>query len=221
MTLEESLSRLEALGNEKVRKQHRKRGAGDNMYGVKMGDIRKLAKEVRGNHQLALDLWVTKNIDARLLAILIMDSKALSAEDMDRMVRSVTFANVADWLNSYVVKQHPQRETLRKEWMVSSDPMAARAGWNLTAIRVAKEPDGLDLEQLLDRLEEEMGKASPEVQWTMNITLANIGIYFPEHRERAIGIGEKLGLYRDYPVSKGCTSPFAPVWIQEMVNRQQ
>jgi hypothetical protein len=25
---------------------------------------------------------------------------------------------------------------------------------------------------------------------------------------------------REYPVSKGCTSPFAPIWIKEMVSRQ-
>jgi hypothetical protein len=32
-------------------------------------------------------------------------------------------------------------------------------------------------------------------------------------------VGEKLGIYRDYPVSKGCTSPFAPIWINAMVSR--
>ena len=56
-----------------------------------------------------------------------------------------------------------------------------------------------------------MAHADPEVQWTMNNTLATIGIHFPKHRKRAIAIGEKLGIYRDYPVSKGCTSPFAPI----------
>ena len=45
-------------------------------------------------------------------------------------------------------------------------------------------------------------------------------IHFPQHRERAIAMGEKLGIYRDYPVSKGCTSPFAPIWINAMVSRQ-
>ncbi|PLW90773.1 MAG: DNA alkylation repair protein, partial [Mucilaginibacter sp.] len=30
----------------------------------------------------------------------------------------------------------------------------------------------------------------------------------------------RLGIYRDYPVSKGCVSPFAPIWINEMVKRQ-
>jgi hypothetical protein len=38
--------------------------------------------------------------------------------------------------------------------------------------------------------------------------------------KRAIAIGEKLGIYRDYPVSKGCTSPFAPIWINAIVSRQ-
>ena len=65
-----------------------------------------------------------------------------------------------------------------------------------------------------------MGNAAAEVQWTMNFCLAGIGIHFPKYRERAIAIGEKLGIYRHYPVSKGCTSPFAPIWINEMVRRQ-
>jgi hypothetical protein len=54
----------------------------------------------------------------------------------------------------------------------------------------------------------------------MNFCLAGIGIHFPGLRNRAIAIGERLGIYRDYPVSKGCTSPFAPIWINEMVRRQ-
>ena len=54
----------------------------------------------------------------------------------------------------------------------------------------------------------------------MNYALAETGINHPEYRERAIAIGEKLGVYRDYPTSKGCTSPFAPIWINEMVSRQ-
>jgi 3-methyladenine DNA glycosylase AlkD len=54
----------------------------------------------------------------------------------------------------------------------------------------------------------------------MNFCLAGIGIHFPKHRKRAIAIGEKLGIYRDYPVSKGCTYPFAPIWLNEMVRRQ-
>src|SRR5262245_58437017 len=104
--------------------------------------------------------------------------------------------------------------------MADDDRWAGRAGWSLTAERVVKSPEGLNLPALLDRIESEMGNAASEVQWTMNGALAEIGIHFPKHRKRAIAIGDKLGIYRDYPVSKGCTSPFAPIWINFMVSRQ-
>jgi 3-methyladenine DNA glycosylase AlkD len=226
MTLKETMKQLESLGNEKRRAHNTKYGAGDNQFGVQHGDIRKLAKKIKTNHELALALWKTGNIDAQLLATLLIKPKNLSAGEMDRMVRSIrmarsaTFVHVADWLNSYVVKQHPDKETLRQGWMATDDPMAARAGWSLTAERIVKSPEGLDLPALLDRIESEMGNAALEVQWTMNCALAEIGIHFPKHRKRAIAIGEKLGIYRDYPCSKGCTSPFAPIWINAMVKRQ-
>jgi 3-methyladenine DNA glycosylase AlkD len=220
MTLNDTLKRLEALGNEATRKHNAKWGAGDNQFGVKHGDIRALAKKLQSKPELAMPLWKTGNVDAQLLAALLIKPETLSAKELDRLVRSISFAHVADWLISYVVKQHAEKEMLRQKWMADDDRWAARAGWQLTAGRIAKSPDGLDPAALLDRIESEMADADPVVQWTMNSALAEIGIHFPKLRKRAIAIGEKLGIFRDYPVSKGCTSPFAPIWIAEMVRRQ-
>src|SRR4051794_16440214 len=220
VTLEETLRQLKSLGNAGVRAQNAKSGAGDNQFGVKRGDLRTLANKIKSNHELALSLWETGNVDAQFLATLLIDVNLLSADELERLVKSVTFTWVADWLHSYVVKEHADKEALRKKWMTSDDRWAARTGWQLTAGRVAKSPEGLDLDALLDRIEKEMAGAAPEVQWTMNMCLAEIGIHNPKLRKRAVAIGEKLGIYRDYPVSKGCTSPFAPIWINEMVRRQ-
>jgi 3-methyladenine DNA glycosylase AlkD len=225
VTLDEAMRQLESLGNEGVRAQNRKSGpmgsgAGDNQFGVPRGDVRKLANKIKTNHELALALWKTGNIDAQFLAALVINVKLLSADEMERLVKSIAWVWVADWLYSYVLKEHADKETLRNKWMKSNDRWTARAGWQLTAGRVAKSPEGLDLVALLDRIEKEMPAAAPEVQWTMNMCLAEIGIHRPEHRQQAIAIGEKLGIYRDYPVSKGCTSPFAPIWIDFMVKRQ-
>jgi 3-methyladenine DNA glycosylase AlkD len=78
MTIAEALAELEALGNEKTRKQNIKAGAGDNQYGVKRGDLRKLAKKIKKDHSLAMSLWETENIDARFLATLVMEPVALA-----------------------------------------------------------------------------------------------------------------------------------------------
>jgi 3-methyladenine DNA glycosylase AlkD len=220
MKLQEALKQLEKLGNEATRKSNAKNGAGDNQFGVKHGDIRTLAKKIKTDHQLGLELWKTGNVDAQLLAILIVKPKELSAEKVDQMVRSISMPWVADWFASYILKEHPEKEALRQKWMQDDDKWASRTGWALTASRVTKNSDGLDLPALLDRIEKEAGDAPSEVQWTMNACLYNVGIHHAEQRQRAIAIGEKLGLYRDYPVSKGCVSPYAPIAINEMVRRQ-
>lgn len=219
--LNKTLAELETLGNEKMRVQNIRHGATTKQFGVRLGELRKVAKKIKINRELALALWETKIIEARLLAILIILPESLSSEEVDSMVKSVNFTQVADWINTYIIKKHPEKETLRQDWMVSENPMAARAGWNLTAERISKSPEGIDIPKILNRLESEMGNADSLVQWTMNFALGATGINFPEYRERAIAIGHKLGIYKDYPVSKGCTSPFVPIWIETMVQRQK
>jgi 3-methyladenine DNA glycosylase AlkD len=221
MTVKDILAKLESLGDEARRAHNTRYGAPENQFGVKLGDIRALAKKIKTDHELALRLWETGNVDAQLLATLVMKPKSLSAAELDKLTRSATCAQVADWLNAYVVAQHPEKDALREKWMTAKDRWAARAGWNLTASLVNKgDTDGLDLPALLDRIEKELPKAKPEVQWTMNNTLAAIGIHDPGLRSRAVAIGERIGLYRDWPVSKGCTPPYVPVWVDYMVKRQ-
>lgn len=59
-----------------------------------------------------------------------------------------------------------------------------------------------------------MPKVRPEVQWTMNNTLTAIGVKHAAHRPRTISIGKKIGLYADWPMSRGCIIPHAPVAIE-------
>ena len=65
-----------------------------------------------------------------------------------------------------------------------------------------------------------MKDAPGRLQWAMNNCLAQIGIEHAEYRARAIDIGERLHVLEDYTTPPNCTSPFAPVWITEMVRRQ-
>lgn len=220
MTYDEVMAHLKSRRNESVFKQNIKRGAGDNQFGVTTGDIRALAKQIKANPELAEELWKSGNAEAMMLATLLMKPKLLSLDDLDRLVSSVTFSHVADYLSTNVVKLHPNKEALRERWMNSEHDFTVRLGWSLTTSRVNKDPEGLDITGLLDRIEAEMGQAPEARQWAMDFCLIDIGVNFPEHRARAIAIGEKLGVFRDYPCSKGCVSPYAPIAIPEMVKRK-
>jgi 3-methyladenine DNA glycosylase AlkD len=217
-TTAEVMAELAALEDPKIREVNRRHG---DDHGVNLTKLRAVAKRLKTQQDLALDLWATGDVAARLLALLVCRPKAFEKDRLDAMLREAGTPKVHDWLVNYVVKKHPHAEELRVAWFADPDPVVASAGWALTTERVAKKPDGLDLPGLLDVIEAEMKDAPDRLQWAMNHTLAQIGIDHAEYRPRAIDIGERLEVLKDYPTSPGCTSPYAPVWIEELVRRKE
>jgi 3-methyladenine DNA glycosylase AlkD len=216
-TVAEVMAGLADLEDPRIREVNAKHG---DDHGVNLGKLRAFAKRLKTQQELARELWGTGDTAARLLALLICRPKAFDRDELDVMLRQADTPKVQDWLVNYVVKKNPHAEELRVAWFDDPDPVVASAGWALTTDRVAKNPEGLDLAGLLDTIEAQMKDAPDRLQWAMNHCLAQIGIEHPAHRARAIGIGERLEVLKDYPTPPNCTSPFAPIWITEMVKRQ-
>jgi 3-methyladenine DNA glycosylase AlkD len=217
-TFDAVMAELAALEDPKMREANQKRG---DHHGVNLSALRAVAKRLKTQHELARELWATEDTAARLLSLLICRPKSFELQELDSMLRQARAPKVHDWLVNYVVKKSPHAEELRVTWTDDPDQVVASAGWALTTERVAKEPEGLDLPGLLDTIELEMRDAPDRVQWAMNHTLAQIGIEHADHRARAIGIGERLEVLKDYPTPPNCTSPFAPIWINEVVSRRK
>ena len=216
-TVAEVLAQLAALEDPRIREVNARHG---DDHGVNLSRLRELAKRLKVRPDLARELWATGDTAARLLALLICRPKAFDRDELDTMLRSAGTPKVHDWLVNYVVKKNPHAEALRLVWLADPEPVVASAGWALTTERVAKNPDGLDLPGLLDVIEAQLKDAPDRLQWAMNHCLAQIGIEHAAHRARAIAIGERLRVLEDYPTPPNCTSPYAPVWIAEMVRRQ-
>ncbi len=215
--LTEVLAELAALEDPRMREVNERHG---DDHGVNLGSLRAVAKRLGTQQEFARELWATGDTVARLLAILTSRPKAFERGELDTMLRTARIPKVHDWLVNYIVKKSAHAEELRRAWFADADPVVASAGWALTTERVVKSPDGLDLVGLLDTIEAEMKDAPERLQWAMNHCLAEIGIRNPDLRARAIGIGERLEVLKDYPTPPNCTSPFAPIWIAEMVARQ-
>lgn len=212
------MAELAELDDPKMRQANLKRG---DDHGVNLSKLRAVAKRLKTQQDLARALWATGDTAARLLALLVCRPKDFDRAGLDTMLRESRAPKVHDWLVNYVVKKNPHAEALRVAWMADPDPVVASAGWALTTERVAKDPSGLDLPGLLDTIEADLKTAPDRLQWAMNHTLAQIGIEHPDQRRRAIDIGERLEVLKDYPTPPNCTSPFAPVWIREMVGRRE
>ena len=189
--------------------------------GVKLGDVKKIAKEIKLDHQLATELWASGGFHPRLLAVLIMDKKLLGQEELVRLANELESnelddrVQVADWLLANQLAKSRPGVGLLESWEQEPSPILRRLFWYHQArLRwTGKAPPG-NTEALLNSLEEGLAKAEPEVQWAMNFAAGQIGIHEPEHRARCIELGEKVGLYKDQVVSRGCTPNYLPEFIR-------
>ena len=211
MTKAEVQSQLQAWADPKTREVNLKHGASENHLGVNLGKLRGLAKEIKSDHALGLELWETGQDEAQCLATLILKPKQLSLEELDRMANETKYVKVADWMVANILKNSPHAAAVRENWMASDRELVARMGWSLAIEWIKKHPE--DAERYLGMIERGMKRAGFHQQETMNFCLIEIGVRYPELRERALEIGYRLEVLKDYPVPKGCVGPFAPMAI--------
>lgn len=193
---------------------------------LKLGDLRIIAKEIKKDHELAMELWGTGEFFPRQLAILIMDKKLLSKELIDRLDRDIQDHNsdernqLADWLMANQLTRDKKTIALMESWEDSASAIQRRIFWYYQGrLRWTGKTPPDNTNYLISSIEKGIANAEPDVQWAMNFTAAQIGIHEPEFRSRCIALGENLGLYKDEPVSRGCTPRYLPEWINIEVEK--
>ena len=162
------LAELAALEDPKMRAVNERHG---DDHGVNLTKLRAVAKRLKKDQELALQLWDAGDTAGQLVATLIARPKQFDADQLDRLLRSARSPKVHDWFVNYVVKKSEHAEPLRQAWFDDADPVVASAGWNMTADVIAKGDEGFDVAALLDRIEAEMADAPERLQWGMNNTL--------------------------------------------------
>ncbi len=194
---------------------------------TKLGDLRKIAKDIKKDHELAMELWLTEEFLPRLLAILIMDKKLLSQEvlnKLDKDMQTHTFDernNLMDWLMANQLTKDKKTIAWMESWENSPSDLQRRAFWYYQArLRWTGQTPPDNTADLLSKLEANITQEVPEVQWAMNFTAGWIGVYDVKNRARCIKLGEKTGLYKDERVSKGCTPNYLPEFIAIEVNKR-
>lgn len=208
------LQELEGLSNPSRIKHYQKNNEPEPFFGVMMGPLRKLGKEHTKKTGLALELWASKNLDAQLLAIMMMEPNKLSEDDVRNLVATTQSLTVLDELISKVISKRDDAQTWKEEFLASDSELMQRLGWGLEVrYIVSKKASQADLEDIFARIKRELQTAPELVQWTMNRALVEIGVTYDEWTDACIALGHELNVLKGIPVPPGCTSPFAPEWI--------
>lgn len=195
---------------------------------TKLGDIKKLARETKKDHELAMELWSTGDLMARKLAVLIMDKKLLNQDfldqlDKDMQVHKPTEQNrLMEWLMANQLMKDKKATELIMSWKNSPAVLQRRTFWYHQArLRWTGQTPPDNTHDLLDDIETHILEEDPAVQWAMNFTAGWIGVYDATLRERCISIGKQTGLFQEEVPVKGCTPNYLPSFIEIEVSKRK
>jgi len=222
MTVKEVLTELEALGNPGTKKILTKHGAEEPFFGVKTGDLKKVQKKIKKNHELSLGLYESGNSDAMYLAGLVADEKTISKADLNQWVKGAYWYMLSEYTVAWIAAESNHAWDLATEWIESENPKIASCGWStLSSFASITVDEDLDIEaysQLLDKVAKELQSAPNRVRYTMNGFVIATGAYISSLTEKALETADKVGLVSCEMGETACKVPVARPYIQKIID---
>ncbi|MEM7586858.1 MAG: DNA alkylation repair protein [Acidobacteriota bacterium] len=220
-TVTEVLEALKSKGSEQTRKTYARHGAsGPKVYGVKVADMKAIAKTIKGEQDLALELYETGGYEAMYLAGMVANGKKMTKQQLESWAQSAVWAWNSEYTVPWVASESEHGHELALEWMSSKQEHVACAGWSTYVGLVATKPDDeLDLpeiESLLKRVEEEIDAAPNRVKYCMNGFVIAVGSYVEPLNPQAKATAEALGKVKVDMGDTYCKVPLATDYIAKV-----
>ncbi len=224
-TLAEVMKELEQMGTEQTIKTFRRHGADGPMFGVKVGDMKKILKRIKGDQSLALMLWDTGNSDAMYLAGLAADGSQMTSKQLDHWAKSAWWHMLSEYSVPFVASEHPDAFKIAVKWIKSKQLAIQSSGWSTYSAAISTRTDSqLDLaeiEQLMKTVEVTIHKADNRVKYVMNSFVIAVGCYVKPLLAEAKATAKRLGAVEINMGATACKVPLATDCIAkvEKMNR--
>lgn len=220
LTLKQVMSELEKNGSEQTRKTYARHGTVGPMYGVKIGDLKVIAKKIKGEQDLACDLYATGNHDAMYLAGIVADGAQMSKKQLENWALAAKSPMIAEYTVPGVAAESPHARALALKWIRSRKESLAASGWNTyNGLISVTDDDDLDLGEiadLLDRIVETIDAAPNKVRYAMNNFVIAVGAYVKPLLKKAKAAAKKIGVVAVDMGDTACKVPVATAYIEKI-----
>ena len=217
LTINEVMNKLEELGTEQTKRTFLRHGATEPLFGVKIGDLKKLVKDVKKDQALVRDLYSTGNSDAMYLAGLAVDPKSLTKEELLNWVAAAKWHAIAEYTVASVAAESLYGLELAREWIASTDEMIATCGWSTYANYISITPDTeLDIAEirgLLQQIQTTIHQERNRVRYTMNAFVIVVGSSITELHDEAVNVAASIGKVQLNMGQTACKVPLAEEYI--------
>jgi 3-methyladenine DNA glycosylase AlkD len=219
-TVASVMSELKRKGSEQTRKTYRRHGAPDEMFGVKVGDLKPIAMRIRGQQALACALYETGNSDAMYLAGLVADGAQMNKRQLNAWAKSAGWYMISEYTVPGVAAESPHAREFALKWISSKQESVAACGWCTYAGIVATRPDDkLDLEEIKSLLKvviDEIHDAPNRVRYCMNGFVISVGAYIKPLLRQAKSAAKKIGKVDVDVGDTSCKVPLALEYIEKV-----
>jgi 3-methyladenine DNA glycosylase AlkD len=166
----------------------------DDAFGVSVYELRRMAKPLRGDHELALALWATGNHEARLLATMVDDPAMVDEAQMEAWVLDLDSWDVCDQLTSNLFDKTPFAYDKAHEWAARDEEFVRRAAFALIAALAWQDKEAPDARILafLPLVEEHAGDPRNFVKKAVSWALRNVGKRNAALNAAAIACAERI-----------------------------
>jgi 3-methyladenine DNA glycosylase AlkD len=215
------MSELKKKGKEQTRKIYARHGMDpERVYGVSVADLKVIARTIKGQQELACDLYETGNMDAMYLAGLVADGSRLSKAQLNKWAKSaVGLQMISEYTVPWLAVENPLARELALEWMKSKEAAIAASGWctysGLLSLKADEELDLEEIESLLGRVTREIGTAHNRVKMTMNSFVIAAGTYVKPLLKIARATAKELGVVKVDVGETECKVPLATAYIEK------
>ena len=216
MTVSEVLAILDAERDERGIKNWGKLGtstAGMRSYGIGLTQLRKLAKRVGRNRELAQALWKTDIYDARVIALLIDDPAQITRDQAEKQVEELAggmLAHVFASCDATLAKTSFMVE-LAEEWVRSDDPVRRDCGYGLlyeaSKLYGKKAPSEAFFLAHVERIADMIDGESEKVRLSMAAALMGIGKRSAVLNKAALKVARDVGPI-EFTSASGKCEPF-------------
>jgi len=223
MNAQEILATLKQLGKPQTAAIYKRHGSGDNVFGVLTSEIAKLQKKIKLDHVLAMELWKTGNVEARVLALQVADPVKLTPADADSLVKDGPVRFLGCYLSGLLARS-PIAEATMHAWMKSPDEVRREMGYGVLGVRLKDDPDSIsdmDAEKILATIEKGIHRSPNWARHAMNGALISIGIFKPALRKKAIEAARRIGQVEVDHGETNCKTPDAVPYIQKALKRKR
>jgi 3-methyladenine DNA glycosylase AlkD len=133
-TVNEVMDRLQAKAKrDQLEGMTRFAIVGEQRMGVSVPDMRKIAKEIGKDHQLALDLWDTGVPEAMIVAGMVAEPEKLTERQMDDWVVDINSWDICDQVCMNLFEKTPLAEKKIFEWSLREEEFVKRTAYALIA----------------------------------------------------------------------------------------